>query len=215
MKNILFLILLISSLSVHAQTYTNDDKSLTGVFKVAGKSKAEIFSAINKWISINYNSGKSVTQLSDVDGGNIIVKGINEIVYKNTYKHLFPNNNFYPQYFLMKLNHLIEVNVKDNKFRIIYRIVDYVPENTSSPYNLDKFAFDCINFNGASKTSIFAFNKKMTSLLRTDLIGLKKRKSVLRLTKPAFDEARLSLIVDMKLTMELIRKSITTPTDDW
>ena len=51
---ILFMILIVNS--VYSQDYTYEDKTMTGVFEVKGKSQSELFSLINKWISINYNS---------------------------------------------------------------------------------------------------------------------------------------------------------------
>jgi hypothetical protein len=216
MKNLIFAFVLSLSLSGYAQTYTNDDKSLTGVFEVAGKSKAEIFSAINKWISVNYNSGKSVTQLSDADAGNIVVKGINTTEYRNTYKILYPNMKSVPSYYPLKLNHLIEVNVKDNKFRITYRIIDYSPAIPAVPYSLDDVAYLCINFNGSSDASILEYNARVESLLKMGLVGKTKRESVSATAKPAFDELSATLIADMKKTMESINKSISSPTsNEW
>ena len=84
MKKLILGLLMAVSFYSNAQEYKIEEKAVTGIFEVPNKSKAEIFSAISKWISINYNSGKSVTQLSDAEGGNIVVKGINEITYSNT-----------------------------------------------------------------------------------------------------------------------------------
>ncbi|QIH37893.1 DUF4468 domain-containing protein [Flavobacterium sp. Sr18] len=214
MKKFLVVLVLMLGTASYCQTYTTEDKALTGVFEVAGKSKAEIFSAINKWISINYNSGKSVTQLSDAEAGNIVVKGINQTIYKNTYKILYPKSNSIPSYNPLSLNHLIEVNVKDNKYRITYRIIDYSPAIPALPYNLDDVAYQCLNFNGSSDDSILAYNNRMDSLLKMGLIGATKRATVNATTKQAFDEMGVSLIADMKKTMESINKSITTPTND-
>lgn len=214
MKKILFTTLLMLSLSNYAQTYTIEDKTLTGVFEVQGKTKAQIYSAINKWISINYNSGKSVTQLSDSEGGNIVVKGINETTYKNTYKILYPNNKYVPADYPLLLNHLIEVNIKDNKFRITYRIIDYVPATPLVPYSLDKNAFDCINFNNSSDASILEYNNQIESLLKMGFIGAAKRGTVTALTKPSFDEVNSNIITSIKTTMLSIQSAVTTPTTD-
>ena len=216
MKNLIIAFVLVLSLSGYSQTYTNDDRSLTGVFEAPNKTKAEIFSAINKWISINYNSGKSVTQLSDADAGNIVVKGINSTMYRNTYKILYPNMKGVPDYYPLSLNHLIEVNVKDNKFRITYRLIDYSPAIPAVPYSLDDVAYNCINFNGSSDESILAYNNRVDSLLKMGLVGKTKRESVSATAKPAFDELSATLIADMKKTMESINKSITSPTsNEW
>ena len=72
---ILFMILIVNS--VYSQDYTYEDKTMTGVFEAKDKSQSELFSLINKWISINYNSSKDVIQLNDKESGTIIIKGVN------------------------------------------------------------------------------------------------------------------------------------------
>ena len=216
MKKILFGLLMAVSFYSNAQEYKLEDKALSGVFEAQGKTKAQIYSAINKWISINYNSGKSVTQLSDGEGGNIVVKGINETKYKNTYKILYANSSFVPVDYPLLLNHLIEVNIKDNKYRITYRISNYEPAMPSVPYSLDKYAFDCINFNGSSDASILEYSNQVNSLLKMGLIGATKRATITALTKPSFDEFNANLVANIKTTMLSIQSAVTTPaTDGW
>ena len=218
MKRILLAMLLMFSLTDYAQTYTNDDKSLTGVFEVQNKTKAEIFSAINKWISINYNSGKSVTQLSDAGGGNIVVKGINEVNYTNSYKTI-SNSKYVQPTISTKLNHLIDISVKDNRFRIVYRITYFVPTSisvnsimTTNP--LELAAFGCINLNGPTDVSIEFYNKVYEPYLKMGSVGKTKRELFFTQTKPMFDECNANLIVDIKKTMLSIQSAVTSPTKD-
>ena len=93
----------------NAQEYKLEDKTITGVFEVKEKSKAEIFASINKWVSINYNSAKNVVQMNDLESGTIIIKGINEVTYKNSMKELYPNKKYVEEYAKTKFNHLIEI----------------------------------------------------------------------------------------------------------
>ena len=91
----------------NAQEYKLEEKSVTGIFEANGKTKAELFSAINKWISVNYNSEKTVVQLSDTEGGNIIIKGITEGKYNlKPFRPKFKRD----KYKIVKFNHLDEVN---------------------------------------------------------------------------------------------------------
>lgn len=76
------ILVLMTSLNCYAQEYEMKEKTIIGVFDIEGKSKTEIFGSINKWIALNYNSAQNVVQLKDKESGNIIVKGINEAVYK-------------------------------------------------------------------------------------------------------------------------------------
>ena len=128
MKKIVLGILIMVSFYSNAQEYKLEEKSVTGIFEANGKTKAELFSAINKWISVNYNSANSVIQLNDLESGTIIVKGINTIVNKSFIKSfLHPDLQKKTSFNTMTYNfsHLIEINIKDNKFRIMYLITKY------------------------------------------------------------------------------------------
>ena len=49
MKKIIFGLLILMSFYSNAQEYKLEEKSVTGIFEANGKTKAELFSAINKW----------------------------------------------------------------------------------------------------------------------------------------------------------------------
>ena len=121
MKKVILLIMFITTIT-NAQEYKLEEKTITGVFEIKEKTKPEIFASINKWVSINYNSAKNVVQMNDLESGTIIIKGINEVKHKNPLKIIYPN--LAAEFTTLKFNHLIEVNVKDNKFRIIYKLIE-------------------------------------------------------------------------------------------
>ena len=217
MKNLFFVISIMFSTSIYAQTYTTEDKVLTGVFDTQGKTKAQIYSAINKWISINYNSGKSVTQLSDVDAGNIVVKGINEVSYPNISKIIYPNMKSISDLATMKFNHLIEINIRDNKFRIIYKIVDFHIDPAMAGYmtpEMIKMSNDVINLNGISDAALLATSEFMDMSFKKSMIGKDKRDLVKESIKPTYDELNRNLIANMKSTMLSILSAVTVPTSD-
>lgn len=81
MKKIYLLVLLVN-FSLQAQDWKVAEKSVTAIFNV-DKSKSDLFTSINKWISINYNSAQNVIQMNDAESGTIIIKGINEVIYSN------------------------------------------------------------------------------------------------------------------------------------
>jgi hypothetical protein len=209
MKKIIPLMLLITSIT-YAQEYKLEEKTVTGIFEVKEKTKAEIFASINKWITLNYNSAKNVVQMNDLESGTIIIKGINEVIYKNSMKELYPNNKYVEEYSRTKFNHLIEINIKDNKFRIIYKITDIATEDVG--YN--SLIFNCIDFNGIKESAIIEYNDKMDGLLKQGLIGKEKRENFKSLTKPMFESLSNSLVSDIKATMTSIEKSITESTKD-
>lgn len=189
-------------LTSFGQEYKIEEKSITGVFDIDGKSKAEIFSAINKWISINYNSAKNVIQLNDAEAGNIIIKGINEVTYKNAVKALYPKNSYISENTTTKFNHLIEITVKENKFRIIYRITD--------SEGLDDKFFNCIKLNGGNEANRIAYNDEVEINLKKGLIGKEKRELYKLKSSEMYEDIRTGLENSMKGTMLSIEKSIKT-----
>ncbi len=217
MKKTVLGILILMSLCSNAQEYKKEDKALTGIFEAQGKTKAQIYSAINKWISINYNSGKSVTQLSDGEAGNIILKGINEVSYPNISKIMYPNMKSIQDISIMKLNHLIEINIKDNKFRIIYKIVDFYIDTATAGYmapEIIKMTNDCINLNGISDEALFKSTEYMDMNLKKGMMGKEKRDKVKEATKPMYDELNTNLVVNMKTTMLSIQSAVTSTTNE-
>ncbi len=196
----------------NAQEFKTEERSVIGVFQADNKNKTEIFSSINKWVSINYNSSKNVIQMNDLESGTIIIKGINEITYKNTTKVLYPKMKNIPENTTTKFNHLIEINIKDNKYRIIYKISDIAEED----YGFNNLILNCIRFDDTNNNSIDEFNLQMDSNLKKALIGEEKRDLFISMTKPMFDEISSNLISDLKLTMKLIEKSVlNSEKDDW
>ena len=213
MKKIILGILMLAGFYSNAQEYKLEEKSVIGVFEANGKTKAEIFSAINKWISINYNSSKTVVQLSDAEGGNIVVKGINEAKCKNNTKVIMPNAKI-EEYSVMKFNHLIEINIKDNRFRIIYKITDYVMD-IDGYENIKNMTFKGINFNGVDDTSIAALYEFSEQSLKDGFVGKEKRDKFLSLLKPTYEELNANIIANIKVTMESIAKSTIVASDGW
>jgi len=212
MKKIILLVFLIGGVYTNAQEFKTEGKTVIGIFEAEGKSKNELYASINKWISINYNSSKSVIQMNDKESGTIIIKGINELAYTNIEKAVYPNNRFHSENTSTKFDHLIEINIRDNKFRISYRITDIVTEK----YNLtDKF-FTCINFNGENEEDIQSFVDEMDTILRRGMFGKKKRmgqEAKIRLMIPELNDAFVANIEKTMISLDNSTKE--TLQDNW
>lgn len=215
MKKIVLGLLLIVGFYSNAQEYKLEEKSVTGIFEANGKTKAELFSAINKWISINYNSPKSVIQLNDLESGSIIVNGVNSVFYKNNYKIIYPKNSSVEIYDELELKHSIELSIKDNKYRIIYKIIGLIPYE-QQPTNkikwtkMETLTLDCINFNNPTEASILAYNIFLEDKLN---VNREKKELILSETKPMFDDLVANLLTQIKRNMAEIQMAIKN--DGW
>jgi hypothetical protein len=211
------LLLLFIPIITNAQEYKLEDKTVTSVFEVKEKTKAEIYASINKWISINYNSAKNVVQMNDLESGTIIIKGINEVNYNNLMIEILPKVQEYSK---TNFNHLIEINIKDNKFRIVYKITNIIIEDIG----LNSLFLNCISFDGKNENAILAYNEKIEEVLKRGFfvnqgyyfVGKGKREQLKSLTKAFFEEVSNALVSDIKSTIKSIEKSITeTQKDNW
>lgn len=160
---------MLTSFVGYFQEYELGDKSMTKVFEVPGKSQGELFSLLNKWVSLNYVSAQDVIQMSDESSGTIIVKGINSVTIKNPSKALYPNNDYMSATTTYNFNHTLEINTKDNKYRVIYTITDIVTPDVNTAaagFNLSEIYdlyYDTISFTGdnaAALEKFVAYNKE-------------------------------------------------------
>jgi hypothetical protein len=209
MKKFILLMLFITTIT-NAQEYKFEEKTITGTFEVKEKTKSEIFSSINKWVSINYNSSKNVIQMNDLESGTIIIKGINEVKFKNPGKVLNPK--IATEFSTMKFNHLIEINIKDNKYRIIYKLIQIATDD----YGYNDMTMNCINLNGNRVDQVQIYIDAMEKNLKKGLIGKEKKESFIAETRLSFDEINTNLINDMKSTMLSVEKSVSsTSKEGW
>jgi hypothetical protein len=193
----------------NSQVLKTEAKSITGTFDAKEKNKSELFSSINKWISINYNSAKNVIQMNDLESGTIIVKGINVVEYINPAKQMYPNNKYISEITSVNFNHLIEINIKDNKYRIIYKITDVDSEG------YDNLFFNCIKLDTLDNNEIEIYNHAIEEPLKKGLVGKEKREAFLALSKPMFQEINTKLRDNITLTILSINKSVSENNDNW
>ena len=213
MKKVFLLIVLLIAGITNAQEFTNDTKSITGVFEVKEKTKSEIFSSINKWITLNYNSSKTVLQMNDLESGTIIIKGINEVTYKNSAKELYPKDKYVGKNTTTKFNHLIEINIKDNKFRVIYKLIDMVGQDVG----FNGLLFNIVNLNnGNIDSQVNQYNDEMDKILKVAYVGKEKRELLKEKNKLMFADMNANLINNLKNIMINLEKSIATSAkDEW
>jgi hypothetical protein len=204
--------LLLAPFALFGQEFKTESRILTGVFESKDYNKAELFILINKWISINYNSAKNVLQLNDMESGTIILKGINEITYKNNIKILYPNDKYMQEYTSAKFNHLIEINIKENKYRIIYKLIDMLnPEGGTISLTSKFYSFEEI-----SEAESLVNWPEMDESFRKYFVGAEKREAYKNSITPMNNEINNLLLNDAKSTMLSIFNYINSSVkDDW
>lgn len=214
MKKITLLFLLFP-LFLIGQEFQITDKTVTAIFQHDSIKKTDLFYKINKWIAKNYNSAQDVIQMSNEESGNIILKGNSKILYTNQFKILYPNNKLSTNLVELKFNHQLEINVKDNKYRVIFSVGDVISD-PNDIYKSSDLINDLIKLTGSDEDKILNYNEFQDKLLRSAFIGKKKRNLYKTQTAPIFNEINGSLIEYAKLLMFSINDNINKSTkDDW
>jgi hypothetical protein len=191
------------------------EKSITAIIDVKNKSKSEIYSSINKWVSLNYGSANNVIQMNDKESGIMIVKGSNSMSYLNPSRAIWPKIKFYPVESSITLTHVLEINVRDDKFRIKFTLNDVIESMPMSSMNLNPRTFDCINFTGASEESISKFNSYWKSFFKGKGMGKKRKEKYYSLTEPTFTEINTGLVISLISNIQSIYNSVNIESDDW
>jgi len=151
--------------------------------------------------------------MSDLESGVIIVKGINDVTIKNYYKESSPNGRYMPETLTTSFNHLIEINVKENKYRIVYKIIDICSDRNETPFS--NLFLNCISFNTIDDNAIQAYNLSIEDVLKKGMMGKERREEYLALSKPKFQDISTTLINQIKATMSSIEKSVSTVEESW
>ena len=212
-KPILYLIIFSTSIS-HSQDFEVNDRSVTAIFKIKNSTKAQLFTEVNKWVATNYNSAKNVIDMKNKESGTIIVKGINDVnytskidtkgVYKTIQKQILDVNQFY---------HFMELNVKDNKMRVIYKITE--PSNVDIGWN--DIVFNVIKLNGVDQISMANFKNKIDEILKKGFSGKKKREIFKKKLDPFIEQVNQDILENIKVRILSIYSSVKTgrEKDDW
>jgi len=183
------------------------EKKIIAVINVKEKSKKKLYSLLNKWVSLNYNSANNVIQMNDKDGGILIVKGINSINYKNPTRILYPRTKMLPQFYELSVYHTLEINVKDNRFRIIYTLRG-INRTVKSDLATNPYSFECISLKGSSESSILNYNNYWEPILKSGLMSKKNRKKYKGLSKQTFDSVNASLAISFTANIVSMLNSI-------
>lgn len=93
------------------QPLTEEDKDISAIYQIDGKSKNEIYKQVNVWISQNYKSAKDVIQYSSKEEGVIVGNG--NMSYPCEGFDCITKGEW-------KVKYTTQVDVKEGKFRISF-----------------------------------------------------------------------------------------------
>ena len=121
-----------------SQTIERSEKSITYVIDTPGKDKNTLYLEIFKSIALIYNDANNVIQMNDKESGTIIVKGLNNIDYLNFWWIGMPKlaKTMMQEKYSFPLNHSIEINIRDNKFRMMINFTSLNQMELAYPENI-------------------------------------------------------------------------------
>lgn len=100
----------------------NQQLSFTTIIQAPGKTKDELFIALNSWFVASFNSGKSVVQMVDKEQGIILAKGYLSGVGESLG---FMKSVVVGEYVVIRLD------IKDEKIRLITSIQEYYMDTSA------------------------------------------------------------------------------------
>jgi len=175
MKNLIVILLVIFPFLVFSQ----EPLSYSETIEVSGVNKDELFIRGREWFNANFKSSKDVLQIADKESGELLGKGIMEVVC--TYRYLGERK------LTSVVNFQMNVWVKDGKFK-------YETTNFLVPGKSEDIDFGLITTSDETKKTFYGLNaKKMNEIY----LSLKKG-----------TEAKAKLMIeDLKLKMSKKSKS--------
>lgn len=200
MKVLLQSCLILMSILSYSQEYKIENKSVTYIGELKNKNKSLIFSAANNWVAKNYVSAKDVVQLNDIESGTIIVRGINTVSFKNYYQALTPEIKMTDTITYTKFNHTLEINTKDDKIRIIFKLNNIAFDDAG----LNEIMFNTVNLEGVKEENIIQFNDFLNLKYGAALKGTNFLDNYKLIADPMFKEISKNTLIEIKKTIESI-----------
>ena len=160
------------------------------VNQAEGQTKSEIFSKVSKWIALNYNSANDVVQLSDVEGGNIIVQAkTTTITY---FKGVAAPSDW---------DYSLSVSVREGRYKVLITISKF-PHNLNSEDINEDFIIKSSSFYDGSSKSVKRFLGERDEYIKNIEITARDMQSQLR----GFCES---------INLGLYNSIVKSDSDDW
>jgi len=145
MKKVLLILgMIVFTFSMNAQS-----SEMEFVNQAEGQTKSEIFSKVSKWIALNYNSANDVVQLSDVEGGNIVVKAKTSTT---VYSKGVPATSDY--------DYSLSVSVREGKYKVLITISKFPHDLNGGDLDEDFIIKTSSFYDGTTKQMKKIFGEK-------------------------------------------------------
>lgn len=106
-------------------------------------------------------------------------------------------------------SNLIEINIKDNKYRVKYIITKYEDFGSDNPI------FKRVNFEGGDSNLEQDYYSLADSLIELYMINIKNKQAMRDIMKPMLDEMNSRLLIDAISTLNSIYNEAIKKNDNW
>lgn len=197
-RNLVLLLLIGLCGMLQAQEYAIEERTVTGIFPAEGRTRAEITTRANEWIQAQENNTSlNVASIEQLEG-RIRVTGVNEALYRNLGRVLYPKRSAMAEMLTGKFGYWMEIFPEDDAYTVVYSIVDMQEEM----YRHDELFYQCINFNELEPEAIAAYNKSMDKLLKGNFVFKNKRELFAENSPMQFREASDHLRSTIQVAMD-------------
>lgn len=205
MKTITMLVCgLMLSLSLQAQSFYIEDKSVTGVYEAGNRSKTEIYEAILNQLDQETDSENLEFEILDREKGLIVASGKSVIPYRNLGKILYPNRSQMAELLDAEFGHKIEIRIEDQMYLIKY----YVTEMTHEIYNQEELFYNCVNFEELEPAELEKYNDSMDKFLKLNFVFKNKRQKFLKNSSSQFQDVSETLRNNAEVTLRKLSEGV-------
>lgn len=188
-----------------AQEYAIEERTVTGIFPAGGRSADEITDLANAWILRQENNTSLNVASIEQRQGRIRVTGVNEAIYRNLGRIMYPNRSAMAEMLTGKFGYQMEIFPQDNAYTVVYSIVDMQEEH----YGFDELFYECINFNELDPDAIASYNKSMERFLKGNVVFKKRRQLFAENSPNQFREASDHLRTTIQVAMDDLYEYVT------
>lgn len=205
MKTITILIVcLMLSLSIQAQSFYVEDKSVTGVYEAKNKNKSEIYKAIKNQLISESDNEDLEFEILDQEKGLIVAKGSSVVPYRNLGKILYPKRGQMAELLDAEFKHRIEIRIEDQMYMIKYDVT----EMSHEIYNQEELFYNCVNFEELKSAELEKYNSSMEKFLKLNFVFKNKRERFLENSSAQFQDVSETLRNNAEVTLNKLSKGV-------